>query len=261
MSFPIPCIVAATFQSGRDGGTALSNNTNLSVFTIAGVTVAGGDSTQHSNGITAVEVQMRPTDTNVTSMVALASGAFPGNSNQWPTAGFDPVVFDFDSMAVGDNTLTVRVVAEDGVTTQDHVVTVRRLTAGVVEITEIDFAGLSGADFITATSGLSIRLYQRGTGGSPESVRCWFNTGTESQPSESPALEIPISVIDGAGALAGNLATVLDAASVNGGYGWSASASGTVVTITDEEAGARIDADPLDSGTTITVTQQGADPI
>jgi lysophospholipase L1-like esterase len=123
---PIPLQSTLLLTGAGAAGAALSDDTSLSVFTINGVPVADGGSVDYDISVTAVEVHIRPTSDFVVSMTVLPSGAFPGN-NQWPTVGLDPVIFDFDGMATGSNTLTVRVVAQDGVTTQDHVVTVRRL--------------------------------------------------------------------------------------------------------------------------------------
>lgn len=221
--------------------TGLSNDTSLSEFTIDSEDVLELSNIQRGNGVTEVPVTAVPTH--------------PGATRTINGIGiFDPVTVE---LSTGDNVVTVTVTAEDGVTTQDHVVTVRRLTAGVQEITVVDVAGLTGltgADFATFSTGKYLELYQ-----DAGLVRFWFNTGTESAPA-TPCVEVTITDSYSSNEIAAAFATAVDMASVDAGAGWSTSTLDSVVTITDSAAGVRTDADPVTTGFVINVTQQGQDP-
>lgn len=224
-------------SNGGGGSGGLSNDTSLSEFTIDSEDVLALSSLQRSNAVTDVPVTAVPTHAGATRTI---------NASSDP----DPVTV---ALSVGDNTVTVTVTAEDGVTTEDHVVTVRRLTAGVQEVTEIVIP--DGSAFVSGGEGRGFLI-------STEAARFgfWAATGTETEPSWSGVdtfVQVPISAEDGDLTVAGAFRTALQSNGFLASFG-----SGSTIVATCIAPGARADAEvgPGSFGISITVTQQGADP-
>jgi len=147
---------------GPGGVSGLSDDTSLSAYTIDSEDVLSLSNIQRGNGVTEVPVSATPTHPGATRTI---------NGSSDP----DPVTM---ALSTGDNACTVTVTAEDGVTTEDHIVTVRRLTAGVQEITRIPFGATSGSSFVTGGVGIGLILTNE-----TASVGFWANAGnSESQP-------------------------------------------------------------------------------
>jgi len=229
--FPVACINASVHRAS--GGVALSNDTSLGTFTIDGTPVVDTDTIQRANSFANVDVIATPTHPGATRTI-----------NTDPAA--NPVSL---SLSVGDNVCTVTVTAEDGVTTQDHVVTVRRLTAGVIERTEITYTG-DGSAWVTGVSGWYISLYA-----ADGRHDFWGNTGTESAPSPGGTLH---EVAIGAGDTAAQVASAFHAAMTAALFS-SVSLVSNVSIVDDLAAGVRMEvvsAGPM----TATVLTQGVDP-
>lgn len=219
---------------GNGGGGALSNDTSLSVFTIEAQAAADEGTLNLANSYVGVDV-------NGLTIVATPTHA---------GASVGAITLDPATLVEGDNVLEFDVTAEDGVTVQHYNVTLHVLTAGVKEVTEIDLTGLSGASFATEAGGPYFVI-------SDQSARraVWFNTGTEVQPDASGQgatayVEVSVTPADATS----QLCDALVAAFADAGT------DGSVVTVTDETVGPRVDAVDGDTGAVITVTTQGANP-
>jgi hypothetical protein len=130
---------------------------------------------------------------------------------------------------------------------------------GQAEITEFDFDGITGTTFNTAGAALYVRLF----GPSDAEFYFWFNTGTESDPAVSgTAIEVGtatgLNPSSSSSDIAGYFAGVVQDYNTNGN--WSASAAGSITTVTDQSNAARTDGTGGNAGVTVTVTQQGEDP-
>lgn len=116
------------------------------------------------------------------------------------------------------------------------------------EITTVDFAGLNASDM----NSTSVRLYRaNGT-----SDYFWFNVdATGSDPATGDnGNGVALSFGDLGEAIAAQFQGAVNTVPSH----YSASRDGTVVTITSQPAGARTNADPLDSGTALIITQEGS---
>jgi hypothetical protein len=214
---------------------SLSNDTSLATFTIDAEDVLEQSNIQRGNGVTEVAVVAVPTHAGATRTINGSADA-------------DPVMLN---LSTGDNVVTVTVTAEDGVTTEDHVVTVRRLTAGVQEITTVDFSAIpeSHSAFVVSSA----------------EQRHGFFFSNDSSGDTPPDLSsygvTQYHAVNIEGAMSANAAAAAVTAAVNAVGHWSASDGfTTTVTITDDAPGARTDATNVDSSVTVTVTQQGANP-
>lgn len=133
-----------------------------------------------------------------------------------------------------------------------------QITLGQPQITQVDFTGLTGANFVTAGPGLSYIQYYGMAG-----YGVWFNTGTETQPdlsSHSIGNYIAVSVnpANNANELANALLT-----SINGsGSNWTAAqpVNGQCV-ITDNINQVDTPAVDINTGAAITVLQTGVAPL
>ena len=223
---------------------AASTVTTLSAFTANGDAVADGGTKNLVNGTTSCTIVATCTDPNAN--IGTPSGTISGFTETSPRN----FTWSQDSLATGNNAVAFTVTAEDGVTTHDYTLTLHVLTAGVNEITTIDFTGLSGLDFVTAGDGKYFKIF----GFDPAPVPIWFNTGTEAQPSvpgASSYYEVVITSLDADTDLAAALAAQVP----------TMAAVGAVTTWTSDAVGARIDAVDVNAGVAIVVTQQGVDPV
>ena len=237
MKFGLQLGLQTTWPSASGG---LSNDTSLSEFTIDSEDVLLLSNIQRGNGVTEVPVTAVPTHPGATRTI---------NGSADP----DPVM---EALSTGDNTVTVTVTAEDGVTTQDHVVTVRRLTAGVQEVTNLNFGsaqlfvGENGEGFIISKAGARVGF--------------WAQSGPQSQPDWSAygvTNYVEIS-LDSENTYQGNITAIGVAIGANG-FTVVDNNNGTLL-VTDPTPGARQDAEfspgLSSAGAYVTVTQQGANP-
>ncbi len=224
--------------------TILSNDTSLSLFQVDGSDVNDNDTVNKANGVTAVDVSATPTNAGASRTI----NGDPGSN-----------AINISSLATGDNAITVRVTAADGITTEDHVVTVHVLDLGLPEITTVTFSGVDGASCVTGGAGVAIAFCV----GNDTRNAIWFQTGTESEPDLSGSgvtaynqknIDPSASSTDLAAAFADAMDTVVPASASTGGT--------TTVTVTDPSPGPRVDMEAFFSGTqpVINVTQQGRDP-
>jgi hypothetical protein len=227
------------------GASGLSDDTSLSVYTIDSEDVLELSNISRGNGVTEVPVSATPTHPG-------ASRTINGSSNP------DPVAM---ALSTGDNICTVTVTAEDGVTTEDHVVTVRRLTAGVQEITVANFHETSLSNFATGSSGEGL-IISNGPPGSNGRFGLWGQTGTESQPDWSSFdVDSYLGIFIDAEATYLDIANAFEAALA--GIGFEVTSDDGTLTIIDPVHGAREDATfstALGAIATLNVTQQGENP-
>lgn len=230
-------------EQSSGAAPSLSNDTSLATFTIDSEDVLEQSNIQRGNGVTEVAVVAVPTHAGATRTINGSADA-------------DPVMLN---LSTGDNVVTVTVTAEDGVTTEDHVVTVRRLTAGVQEITVADFGVINGGTFATSGEGQGL-IISRAAG----RFGFWGQTGTESQPDWSAGgVTDYIQVNLDSGSSVMGVGAVFETSLESNGFTVSNNGIGQL-TITDPTAGARTDAefssDIVGSNGLITVTQQGENP-
>lgn len=212
----------------------LSGDTSLSTYTIDAEAVEDTDTIQRGNGVTTVDVIATPTHPSATRTINGSGAANPVSM----------------ALSVGDNACTVTVTAED-LTTQDHIVTVRRLTAGVQEVTTVDFGSIPGPLSAFVVSSLEQRH------------GFFFTTDSsgETPPDLSSYSVTQYHPVYIEGVIAVNMVAAAVTTAMNTVGHWSASdGSTTTVTITDDTPGARVDATDVDSGATVTVATQGEDP-
>lgn len=122
----------------------------------------------------------------------------------------------------------------------------------VPQITTVDFTGLSGANFVTGSAGKGFTLPSTGT----TVFGIWFNTGTETPPTLSGATTY-VSVTISATATASAIATALKT-TIAGTAVWTTSSTGAVTTLTSNALILQSNAADVNTGATITVTQEGA---
>lgn len=261
---------ALGLSAGRIGsGLTLSDDTSLSTFTVEGQAVTDGGS---------MSIDFSHAGETIVDFVIVATPTHPSATVGTKTITPSPIV-------EGDNTLEFDVTAEDGVTVQHYSLTVRVLTSGVPEITEvefsadvsrslhnthfrisrstglvavvlnaggiaqtteIDFGSLVVANFVTGGAGKYFTFWHSGS-----EYYFWFNALSETDPIASgTGVEVPL-VFD----------VAADLVSAMGGVGFSASASGTVVTVVDNAVGPQTPAVDVTIGGSfvITVTATGED--
>lgn len=121
------------------------------------------------------------------------------------------------------------------------------------EITTVDFTGLTAVNFVTGVAGKYVLISRAGG----DRACFWFKVDTvETEPvvgGVSHYYAVDVAGSDTENVLATDLRT-----SINSALGWFATSSGAVVTVTDNVGGTRTDASAGNSGTTVTVTQQGS---
>lgn len=127
---------------------------------------------------------------------------------------------------------------------------------GQPQITQVDFTGLTGSNFVTAGAGLGYLQY---VGVQPQGI--WFNTGTEMQPDFSSHgvgnyIPVNINAVDNADGLAADLMSALN---LSGTGNWTATHdafTGKCV-ITDNVNQVDTAAVDINTGAAITVLQEG----
>lgn len=225
--------------SRRNGeGASLSGDSSLSEFAIDSEDVLLLSNIQRGNGVTEVPVTAVPTHPGATRTI---------NGSADP----DPVIV---ALSTGDNVITVLVTAEDGDTTSEYSVTVRRLTAGVQEITDLNFMGAA-----LATNGAGVMISKAGG-----RVGFWADPGGTTQPDWSAfgVTEYVQVQIDSNNSHQSHVSSFGVAMSANG-FTVVDGNNGSLL-VTDPTASARQDAEfsPVlsSAGATVNVTQQGANP-
>lgn len=131
---------------------------------------------------------------------------------------------------------------------------------GLPQITQVDFNGLTGANFVTAGEGKAWIMDTI----AQSNVYVWYNTGTETQPSgDHNFVEVDISAVATASAIAAATVSALITAypsaatfaQVNGG------GTNTACQITDAANAPFSGTADVNAGVTVTVTQTGATPL
>lgn len=205
---------------------------NLTTFTVDGVVKNNGATINLANGTTSV-------------MIAATDG---GSVTIGPIGN--------DGLSTGDNFCNFTITAADGVTTLDVTLTLHVLTAGIKERTQLDFTGKSALDFVTAAEGLVLAISS-----ASQRYALWFNTGTETQPDASAVGATAYLQCDiNAFASDADCAVSASARLVLAGFS-QFDLTGAVLQVEDATIGPRLDAANDNSPVTVSVTQQGADPV
>lgn len=235
--------IADTTVTLQDKSFSLSSPTTT--YTVW-YNVAGGGTLTPANPI---EVAIEPTFTpdQVAAATALAINSQQGLS-------FTATVNNATVTVTNDTTGTAADIVDiDIVGTGFSLSTVTQGTAGVAEITDIT---------CTVPTGLGSKYFVIRSGGNAAAYWVWFNeTGTDIAPVPTGGgilVEVDVSAAVTADDVATAVSTALNAIS---GTPFSASATTNVVTCTNSVVGVTADASPGNSGFTISVVTQGANPI
>ncbi len=125
--------------------------------------------------------------------------------------------------------------------------------SGQPEIFTVDFTGHDGASFVKAGAAKSL-TFSRAAGGT---WYPWFIIdGVQSDPvTGTQGLQCPESVTASDSDM---LQSFIDNGSFDIAGDWTVSVNGLILTFTSVANGARVDAHDIDTGMTITTTQQGS---
>lgn len=225
-----------------------NNDVTMTLFAVDGEPAVDEGTLNLANGTTSVIIDVTLNDVNAS--IDTPSGDIVDFS-EWSPGQW---TWEQLSLALGDNPVAFTIRAEDGVTTDGITLNLHVLTAGVSEITEYDFAGKSGADFVTGTAG-KFFIVPDGAPSFP-TKGYWFNTGTEAQPGAGADSweEVTITAVDGDSQLADAFAAKLVSLSQD-----TTGSAGTIVRWT-LAPGARGDAQDATTLISITKIQDGEDP-